>query len=329
MDSVLSIQNLNVTFDTTGGTVHAVRGVSLEVQKGEILALVGESGSGKTVTAQSILKLNDATTTRTEATRLQLGTVDLLQASEKEMDQVRGSLAGMVFQDPLTCLNPTMKVGNQITERLYRTKQLTAAQCKAEATRLLTMVRISDAEARAGQYPHEFSGGMRQRIMIAMAIASQPHLLIADEPTTALDATIQLEILKLMEQIRRERGTSILLVTHDFGVVANLADRVAVMYAGKIVEEGSVESLFYKPSHPYTIGLLESMPTPQHKGRLNSIKGMPPRPTVVQKGCAFAKRCSLCMQICLREEPPLVEITKGHTASCWMIYRDSLKGGSQ
>lgn len=326
MDNVLSVRNLKVSFDTYSGTVHAVRGVSLEVRRGEILALVGESGCGKTVTAQSILRLNDSASVRTEADQLCLGDVDVLRASEKEMDQVRGSLAGMVFQDPLTCLNPTMKIGRQITEHLYRTKQITASGRRTEAVRLLNMVCIPDAEQRGEQYPHQFSGGMRQRIMIAMALASNPRLLIADEPTTALDVTIQLQILKLLHQIRSETGISILLITHDFGVVAKLADRVAVMYAGKIVEEGAMEELFHHPAHPYTTGLLKSLPFPQDKGKLNSIKGMPPDLTAVQKGCSFASRCSVCMQICLREEPTAVEVSKGHTASCWNVYKSCLKG---
>lgn len=328
MESVLSIRNLNVSFDTYNSTVYAVRGVSLEVRKGEILALVGESGCGKTVTAQSILRLNDSPSVRIKADCLRLGEVDVLRASEKEMDAVRRNLVGMVFQDPLTSLNPTMKVGRQITEHRSRKERMTRTEENAEAVRLLNMVCIPDAKLRAGQYPHQFSGGMRQRIMIAMALASNPGLLIADEPTTALDVTIQLEILKLIHQIRCETGTAMLLITHDFGVVANIADRVAVMYAGKIVEEGDMEELFLKPAHPYTEGLIKSMPLPQGRGKLHSIKGTLPDVTKVQKGCSFAERCSYCMQICLREEPPSVMVGKGHTASCWKLYKDGPEGVS-
>lgn len=326
MENVLSIRNLRVSFETYRGTVNAVRGVSLDVRKGEILALVGESGCGKTVTAQSILRLNDSHAVRIEADLLELGDVDVLHASEKKMEEVRGRVAGMVFQDPLTCLNPTMKVGRQITEHLYRKENLSLADRKAAAVRLLKQVSIPDAQLRAEQYPHEFSGGMRQRIMISMALASNPDLLIADEPTTALDVTIQMQILKLISQIRRESGTSILLITHDFGVVANLADRVAVMYAGKIVEEGNVEELFYRPVHPYTIGLLKSLPLPDDKGKLTSIPGTPPDLSKVQIGCPFANRCGDCMRICLREEPETMKIADGHSVSCWKVYEVDAKG---
>lgn len=321
MERVLSIRDLSVSFDTSGGVVHAVRGVSLEVDQGEILALVGESGCGKTTTAQSILRLNDAYGTTIEAQELLLGTVDVLRCNEKEMDQVRAHLAGMVFQDPLTCLNPTMKIDAQVTEHLRKTKRMTAAARRAEATRLLELVRIPDAALRAQQYPHQFSGGQRQRIMIAMALAAQPQLLIADEPTTALDVTIQMQILKLLHRLRRETGTSILLITHDFGVVGALADRVAVMYAGKIVEEGATEDVFRAPAHPYTEGLLKSLPLTQDRGKLYSIPGAPPDLTTPPQGCAFAPRCALCMRVCLKSEPPRVALAPGHAASCWHTYQ--------
>lgn len=329
MENVLSIKNLRVSFGHDAGNVKAVRGVSLEVQRGEIVALVGESGCGKTVTAQSVLRLNDAPSVRTEAEVLQLGGIDVLHASEKELEQVRGGLAGMIFQDPLTCLNPTMRIGKQITEGLYRKKKMSAAECDAEAIRMLRMVSIPEPELRVRQYPHQFSGGMRQRIMIAMALVSKPHLLIADEPTTALDVTIQMQILQLISKIRNELGTSVLLITHDFGVVANLADRVCVMYAGKIVEEGTAREVFENPVHPYTKGLLNSLPLSKYRGKLASIKGMPPDLTSTQKGCMFAQRCSECMRVCLREIPASVNISNQHTASCWKCYQEQRKGADE
>lgn len=329
MENILSIKNLTVSFDGYRSTANAVRGVSLEVNKGEIVALVGESGCGKTVTAQSVLRLNDSVSARTMADTLQLGSVDILSASEKELEQVRGNLAGMIFQDPLTCLNPTMKVGKQITEKLYLNKQIRLSQCREEAEKLLSMVNIPEPKIRAEQYPHQFSGGMRQRIMIAMALASNPELLIADEPTTALDVTIQMQILKLLSKIRKESGTAILLITHDFGVVANLADRVAVMYAGKIVEEGTTKELFENPSHPYTQGLLKSLPLPSGREELVSIQGTPPDLSTKQAGCLFASRCGDCMHICFREVPFEVTLSAHHKASCWKVYDEYRKGAGR
>lgn len=326
MENVLKIKDLKVSFDIYDGTVQAVRGVSFQIQEGEILAIVGESGCGKSVTAQSVLRLNESSSVTTTAELLQLCGVDILNGSEKEIDKVRGKLAGMVFQDPLTSLNPTMKVGLQITEALYRREKMSASQCREEAIRLLDLVHIPDADIRADQYPHQFSGGMCQRIMIAMALAGKPKLLIADEPTTALDVTIQIQILKLIAQIRKEEGIAILLITHDFGVVANLADRVAVMYAGKIVETGKTEEVFCHPGHPYTKGLLESLILPDGNKILKSIPGNPPDLYAPPVGCAFAARCSYCMNICLRKEPSEIMLKEGHTASCWKLHPGALKG---
>lgn len=329
MENVLSIKNLRVSFEHDAGIVKAVRGVSLEVHRGEIVALVGESGCGKTVTAQSVLRLNDAPFVKTEAEVLKLGGMDVLHASERELEQIRGDLAGMIFQDPLTCLNPTIRIGKQITEGLFRKKKMSAAECDAEAIRMLKLVSILEPELRVNQYPHQFSGGMRQRIMIAMALVSKPDLLIADEPTTALDVTIQMQILQLISKIRKELGTSVLLITHDFGVVANLADRVCVMYAGKIVEEGPAEEVLQNPAHPYTKGLLNSLPLPKDRGKLAYIKGMPPDLGETQKGCMFAKRCSERMQICLREFPVSVKILDQHVTFCWKCYHEQLKGAEK
>lgn len=309
MDEILTIENLTVSF---GDTV-AVRGVSFGVYPGEILALVGESGSGKSVTAQAVLRL--IPTAEMCADTLKLAGQDILTATEKELDRLRGGVVGMVFQDPLTCLNPTMKVGAQITERLYRKEGMSRVQCKKEAVRLLEQVRISDAALRAQQYPHQLSGGMRQRVMIAMALACHPHLLIADEPTTALDVTTQLQILRLLAEIRRETGTAVLLITHDFGVVENLCDRVAVMYAGRVVETGSVMSIFERAAHPYTKALMSDLT------QEGSISNLPfeENADVSTVGCPFAGRCWDRMRICLREEPPMFQGEVGHFAACWRL----------
>lgn len=326
MENILTMKELTVSFKVYGGTVQAVRGLSMEIKEGEILALVGESGCGKSAAAQAVLGLHEKSSVRIKAEALDLSGVDILNASEKEMRQVRGHLASMVFQDPMTCLNPTMKVGRQVVEALYRNKTLPAAACKEEAVRLLETVQIPNAKVRAEQYPHEFSGGMRQRIMLATALAGTPRLLIADEPTTALDVTIQLQILKLIAKIQKETKMSVLLITHDFGVVANIADRVAVMYAGKIVEEGTTMELFSDPVHPYTKGLLKSLPTPGIKGRLYSIPGEPPDLYAPPAGCAFADRCEECMDRCKKENPPLQNRGGGHKASCWKYNIQDAKG---
>lgn len=324
MADVLKIENLHVSFDTYAGEVHAVRGVSLHVEEGEVLAIVGESGCGKSVTAKTIMKLNPMPPARIKEGTLELCGKDIVAASEKEMQNIRGQLVSMIFQDPMTCLNPTMKVGKQITETLHKHKKLSGAKCREEAIRLLKLVQIPNAEERADQYPHEFSGGMRQRAMIAMALSCNPKLLIADEPTTALDVTIQAQIMQLMGKIREETGTAIILITHDLGVVANLADRVAVMYAGKVVEQGTAQDIFYRPSHPYTAALLRSLPTVEtsRDEELVSIPGTPPDLFAPPKGCAFASRCQHCMKICKDNQPPIFTVGEGHTASCWRLHPD-------
>ncbi len=325
--NVLEIEDLRVNFPAYTGTVQAVRGVSLSMQEGEILALVGESGCGKSVTASSILRLNPAPPAVVTAARLQLAGADILAASEGEMEGIRGRLAGMVFQNPLTFLDPTMKVGQQITETLRLREKKSAAFCKREALRLLELVRIPDAALRAGQYPHQFSGGMRQRAMIAMALARSPRLLIADEPTTALDVTVQLQILRLFHQIRTETGCAVLLITHDMSVVAHLADRVAVMYAGKIVEQAPAQALFDSPAHPYTGGLLSSLPQPGSRQPLTAVPGSPPDLLCPPAGCGFAPRCPHCMNICLREEPDLFPAGQGHSAACWLLHPECAERG--
>ena len=310
MDKLLTVKNLKVSFGDTA----AVRGVDLNVRAGEIFALVGESGSGKTVTAQAILRLNSSA--EMTADTLTLAGNDVLTASEKELDCVRGAVVGMVFQDPMTSLNPTMKVWEQITERLYRKEGVPRAKCREIAVRLLAQVQISDAELRANQYPHQLSGGMRQRVMIAMAIACNPRLLIADEPTTALDVTTQLQILRLLAQIRKDTGTAVLLITHDLGVVTNLCDRVAVMYAGRVVETGSVTSIFERAAHPYTKVLMSGLEQEEGISALSFLEnaGEP------VGGCQFAARCRNCMHICLRLEPPMLQVADEHLAACWCLH---------
>ena len=322
MADVLKIENLHVSFDTYAGEVHAVRGVSLHVGEGEVLAVVGESGCGKSVTAQTIMKLNPMPPARIKEGSIDLCGEDIVAANEKKMQDIRGRLVSMIFQDPMTCLNPTMKVGKQLTEAICQHRKLSKDEAKKEAVRLLEMVQIPNAAERAEQYPHEFSGGMRQRAMIAMAMSCEPKLLIADEPTTALDVTIQAQIMQLMAKVREETGTAIILITHDLGVVANLADRVAVMYAGKIVETGTAEDIFYRPKHPYTQALLKSLPTVEtsREEKLVSIAGTPPDLFMPPKGCEFASRCEHCMKVCKKHVPPTYEVGAGHKAVCWRLH---------
>lgn len=324
MEEVLKVENLHVSFDTYAGEVQSVRGVSFTVGAGEVLAVVGESGCGKSVTAKTIMKLNPMPPARIKQGSITLCGEDIVAADEKKMQQIRGSLVSMIFQDPMTCLNPTMKVGKQLTEAICQHRKLSKEEAKKEAVRLLEMVQIPNAAERAEQYPHEFSGGMRQRVMIAMAMSCQPKLLVADEPTTALDVTIQAQIMKLMAKVREETGTAIMIITHDLGVVANLADRVAVMYAGKVVELGKVSDIFYRPKHPYTKALLRSLPTIDTKKdeKLVSIAGSPPDLFSPPAGCEFASRCEDCMKLCKSHVPPKYTFEEGHSASCWLWHPD-------
>lgn len=323
-ERVLEIKDLQVSFDTYAGEVHAVRGVSFGVDNGEVLAIVGESGCGKSVTAQTIMKLNPMPPARIVSGSITLDDKDIVSLSEKEMESVRGSVVSMIFQDPMTCLNPTMHIGKQLTEAIVRHQKIDKNTARQEAIRLLKVVQIPNAEQRIDQYPHQFSGGMRQRVMIAMALSCSPKLLIADEPTTALDVTIQAQIMDLMAAIKKDIGTAIILITHDLGVVANLADRVAVMYAGKIVEHGTVNDIFYNPSHPYTIGLLESLPRidSDRKKQLSAIDGTPPDLYAPPDGCEFAARCKHCMKICKQFVPPQFEVKPGHVSACWLLSEE-------
>lgn len=321
-ENVLEVKNLEVSFDTYAGEVHAVRGVTFNVANGEVLAIVGESGCGKSVTAQTIMKLNPMPPARIKEGTIMLDGKDIVAASEKEMQSIRGSVVSMIFQDPMTSLNPTMPIGKQLTEAIIKHQKISKEEAKKEAIRLLKLVQIPNPEQRIKQYPHEFSGGMRQRAMIAMALSCNPKLLIADEPTTALDVTIQAQIMDLMANLKKELGTSIILITHDLGVVANLADNVAVMYAGKIVEKGSADDIFYNPSHPYTTGLLDSLPRvdSDRSKQLQAIDGTPPDLFAPPKGCEFADRCKYCMNICKEYVPPLFEVSNNHFSACWMLH---------
>lgn len=327
-NKVLDINNLHVSFDTYAGEVKAVRGVTLSVHEGEVLAIVGESGCGKSVTAQTIMKLNPMPPARIPEGEVRLGDLDIVPAPEKVMQKIRGKDVAMIFQDPMTCLNPTMQVGKQIVEAIKHHRNLSGPEAKAEAIKYLKLVNIPNPEERAKQYPHEFSGGMRQRAMIAMALSCSPKLLIADEPTTALDVTIQAQIMDLLEEIKDNTNTAIILITHDLGVVASMADRVAVMYAGKVVEMGAINEIFYENKHPYTQALLRSLPSTDSNKRdkLISIPGTPPDLLMPPEGCAFAARCEHCMKICKDQQPPEFPIGDGHYAACWLLHQDCPAG---
>ena len=325
MSKVLEIKDLHVSFDTYAGVVQAVRGVTFSLDEGEVLAVVGESGCGKSVTAQTIMRLNPMPPARIPAGDVRLGEHDIVKASEKEMQKIRGNEVAMIFQDPMTCLNPTMKVGKQIVEAIKHHRKLSSSEAKAEAIKYLKLVNIPNPEERADQYPHEFSGGMRQRAMIAMALSCNPKLLIADEPTTALDVTIQAQIIDLIKALQKEKNASVILITHDLGVVANIADRIVVMYAGQIVERGTSIEVFHHPRHPYTNALLEAVPRLdlQNKQQLASIEGTPPDLIAPPKGCPFCTRCKYCMEICCEQQPPVLNFGDGHEASCWLYQLET------
>ncbi|PKR86358.1 ABC transporter ATP-binding protein [Heyndrickxia camelliae] len=320
MEPLLKVSNLEVNFKTYGGEVQAVRDVSFHVNKGEIMAIVGESGSGKSVTVQTIMDLIPTPPGKIKGGSILFQGKDLLKLSKKEMRKLKGSKISMVFQDPMTSLNPTMKVGKQIEEAILNHQQVSQGQARKKAVEMIKLVGIPNPEERYHQYPHEFSGGMRQRAMIAIALACNPELLIADEPTTALDVTIQAQVLNLMKDLQEKTNTAIILITHDLGVVAETAQRVAVMYAGVIIETGSVEDIFESPKHPYTWGLLESIPNfeAEEKERLVPIEGSPPDLFNPPKGCPFAARCKYAMEVCVDYMPPEFEMGEGHTAKCWL-----------
>ena len=317
-ETILSIENLRIHFETFAGEVQAIRGVNLKLEKGETLALVGESGSGKSVTAKSVMKLLSNNAVVKEGSITFKGE-NILDKSERDMQSIRGKKIAMVFQDPMTSLDPTMKIGKQITEVIIKHEKASKEEADKRAEELLELVGIPNAKERMKQYPHQFSGGQRQRIVIAIALACNPDVLIADEPTTALDVTIQAQILELLKELQQQFQMAIIFITHDLGVVANVADRVAVMYAGKVVEVGTVDEVFYNPQHPYTWGLLRSMPTLHTGDTLYAIPGSPPDLLDPPVGDAFALRSDVALEIDRVKEPPMFEVSPTHFAATWLL----------
>lgn len=324
MDTLLQVQNLTVSYHTYAGEVQAVRGISFEVRQGETVAIVGESGCGKSVTTRAIMGLIQAPQgeVKKQSQVIYKGK-DITKMSRGELRKYRGKESSIIFQDALSSLNPTMKVGKQIIEGLREHTRIGKREARLKALELLTKVGIPNPERRIDQYPHEFSGGMRQRVMIAIALACNPNLLIADEPTTALDVTIQAQILQLIKKLQQETAASIILITHDLGVVANIADRIMVMYAGKIVETGTAEDIFYAAKHPYTVALLNAVPKITDEDEiqeLEAIQGTPPDLIAPPGGCSFAARCKHCMKLCLTHDPEQFGFEGQHQAACWLHH---------
>ncbi|MCU1265193.1 MAG: oligopeptide transporter ATP-binding protein [Acidobacteria bacterium] len=330
--TLLEVKNLRTYFETEDGTVKAVDGVSFALQRGETLGIVGESGSGKSVTNLSIIRLVPNPPGRIAGGEIVFAGQDLLQLTEEEVRQIRGRRISMIFQDPMTSLNPFMKISRQLMEMTRLHLGHNKAQAYEHAVKMLEMVGIPDARARVEDYPHEFSGGMRQRVMIAMALSCEPELLIADEPTTALDVTIQAQILELIKKLKQRTGTSVILITHDLGVVAGMTDHVVVMYAGKVFERAPTRELFALPGNPYTRGLLRSVPDPTaEQGKLYQIPGLPPDVAHLKPGCPFAPRCDRVAEICRQEFPPFVQLNAEHYSLCHFaaeVYRESQKESS-
>ena len=320
--TLLQVEDLHTQFFTRRGVVRAVDGVSLHIDAGETLGIVGESGCGKTITALSILRLVPDPG-RIVSGRILFRGKDVTKMNDEEIRDFRGNDVAMIFQDPMTSLNPVTKIGPQIEEAMTAHQRFSPAEAKVRVIQLLKRVRVPAAESRVNDYPHQFSGGMRQRAMIAMGLANEPSLLIADEPTTALDVTVQAQIIDLMKQLNRELGTAMMLITHNMALVASLCQRVVVMYAGRVVEEGPVEQIFKSPQHPYTWSLLRSVPRVDEarKGRLVSIKGLPPDLANAPPGCKFHPRCPFVIDRCKREEPELAEVSAAQQARCWVLMR--------
>ncbi len=325
-ETVLTVEHLSVSFHTYAGRVEAVRDVSFTLARGEVLAIVGESGSGKSVTAQSLLGLTPRPPGDVESGSIRIGDRDITHAGERELAGVRGSRIAMIFQDPMTSLNPSMQVGAQIREVLHQHSRIAASESWRRAVELLRLVGMPEPETRMRQYPHQFSGGMRQRIMIAIAIANEPDILVADEPTTALDVTIQSQIVRLIRDIQARLGMAMILITHDLGLVAGTADRIAVMYGGRIVEEGSTDQVYYRPQHPYSLGLLKAIPkiSDDSSAPLRTIEGLPPLLIDPPDSCAFADRCPFVMKICREKDPPYFTPPDGGRAACWLHHEQAV-----
>ncbi len=324
-DKILDVKNMKTSFYTHVGEVQAVRGVSFSLKKGEALGIVGESGSGKSVTSMSVMQLLQYPG-RVKEGEIMFKGDDILKKDKKEMMNIRGDEIAMIFQDPMTSLNPVYKIGDQIMEAIIRHQGLSKAEAREKAIDMLRLVGIPSPEERVDNYPHEFSGGMRQRAMIAIALSCEPDLLIADEPTTALDVTIQAQILELLKELSVKIDTSIILITHDLGVVADVCDRICVMYGGLIMEEGTAEEIFYEPMHPYTMGLLKSIPRMDEESedqRLIPIPGSPPDMIKPPVGCPFAARCPYTMKVCMEKMPEYTTTNTGHRAVCWLNHKDA------
>lgn len=322
-NTILAVKNLKVSYHTYAGEVKSVRGVSFDLKRGEALAIVGESGCGKSVTAKSIMGLIKGPGGEVkEGSEILYNDVNILNYNKKQWQSYKGGECAMIFQDALAALNPTMRVGKQIMENLMAHKNMSKKEAEAEAINMLRLVGIPEPERRVKQYPHEFSGGMRQRVMIAIAFACDPKLLICDEPTTALDVTIQGQILDIIKELQKKNNTSVVMITHDLGVVANIAQNIAVMYSGMIVESGKCEDIFYRPRHPYTWALIQSVPRLdlENKQVLATIPGAPPDLLNPPAGCPFSTRCQYCMQICKEEVPEKTEFGDGHYAACWLHH---------
>ena len=320
MNELLNVEHLSISFHTYNGEVQAVRDASFQLGRGEVLAVVGESGSGKSVMMQTILKL---TPCELKGGRIEFDGKDITDYTDRQMQEIRGSQIGIIFQDAMTSLNPTMKIGRQITESLLRHQKLTRAEAKKKALELLRQVGINNPEKRFHQYIHNLSGGMRQRVMIAMMLSRNPELLIADEPTTALDVTIEAQILEIIKELKEKFNTAIMLITHNFGLVAEVADRIGIMYAGEMVESGDVFEIFENPTHPYTRLLMQALPRNTKKeGRLQTIDGSVPRITEKKPGCRFANRCPYAKEICKTEDPAIITVGENHICRCHLAGKE-------
>lgn len=324
-ENILSVVDLNTSFRTDRGEVMAVNGVSFNLDRGKILGIVGESGSGKSVTAYSIMQILEKNGSIKKGQVLYKGQ-DITKFSEKQMREFRGKCCSIIFQDPMTSLNPVFTIGNQLKEAIELHTDRKGKVAMDRAIEMLTLVGVNEPEKRVKQYPYELSGGMRQRVMIAMALACEPDILIADEPTTALDVTIQAQILELMQSLQKKLGMAIIMVTHDLGVVADMCDEIIVMYGGRVCERGTAEDIFYRPAHEYTKGLLKSIPSVDRMGeKLIPIPGTPINLLNMPKGCAFCPRCENAMKICIEEVPPEIQMPDGHFASCWMSVKEQME----